>query len=145
MLHIANVGDCRAVLCRGGEAVDLSMDHKATREDEVKRIEDADGWVHNHRLNGTLAVSRAFGDASHKDLSTIDQVDMWTGQQLIAKPELRSVQVQAEDEFCLLACDGLWDVSSYFFQNVLCPLAVFLHRTKQNTQLVIADRVPKPG
>lgn len=33
-LICANVGDARAILCRNGKAVDLSVDHKASREDE---------------------------------------------------------------------------------------------------------------
>lgn len=36
---ISNLGDCRAVLCRGGVAEALTKDHKAEQEDERKRIE----------------------------------------------------------------------------------------------------------
>lgn len=37
---IANLGDCRAVLCRNGVAEALTRDHRAEREDERKRTED---------------------------------------------------------------------------------------------------------
>merc|ERR1712113_647583 len=33
----ANVGDSRALLCREGRAVQLSLDHKPDREDEAER------------------------------------------------------------------------------------------------------------
>ena len=37
-LYVANIGDCRAVLCRRGLAVALSSDHKPQRPDEVQRF-----------------------------------------------------------------------------------------------------------
>jgi len=37
-LYCANVGDARAIMCRNGEAIDLSVDHKAKRPDEQNRI-----------------------------------------------------------------------------------------------------------
>ena len=37
---ISNLGDCRAVLGRGGVAEALTTDHKAEQEDERKRIEN---------------------------------------------------------------------------------------------------------
>lgn len=37
---VSNVGDCRAVLCRGGVAEVLTRDHRAELEDERRRIED---------------------------------------------------------------------------------------------------------
>lgn len=39
-LVISNVGDCRAVLCRGGVAEALTEDHRASHADERKRIEN---------------------------------------------------------------------------------------------------------
>lgn len=37
---ISNVGDCRAVLSRGGVAEALTIDHTAEQDDERQRIED---------------------------------------------------------------------------------------------------------
>jgi protein phosphatase 1L len=39
VLVAANVGDARVVLCRGGQAVQLTVDHKPDVEAERKRIE----------------------------------------------------------------------------------------------------------
>ena len=37
--YCASIGDCRAVLCRGGKAIEISpKEHKATRADEIARI-----------------------------------------------------------------------------------------------------------
>jgi serine/threonine protein phosphatase PrpC len=64
---MANLGDCRAVLCRAGTAVDLTVDCKASRPDEIARITAAGGFVNNGRVRGQLEVSRALGDAAYKN------------------------------------------------------------------------------
>lgn len=38
-LMVSNVGDCRAVISRGGLAEALTTDHSPSREDEKSRIE----------------------------------------------------------------------------------------------------------
>jgi protein phosphatase PTC2/3 len=63
---MANLGDCRAVLCRAGTAVDLTTDCKASRPDEIARIAEVGSFVSNGRINGGLQVSRAFGDFKDK-------------------------------------------------------------------------------
>ena len=42
---VANAGDSRAVLCRGGQALALSEDHKPQSETERNRITAAGGFV----------------------------------------------------------------------------------------------------
>ena len=61
-LVVANAGDSRCVLCRGGTAVDLSVDHKPEDDSERNRIEKAGGKVTaDGRVNGGLNLSRAIG------------------------------------------------------------------------------------
>lgn len=57
VLYAANAGDARAVLCRAGEALRLTYDHKGSDAQESKRITDAGGFVMNNRVNGELNVS----------------------------------------------------------------------------------------
>lgn len=66
--YIANCGDSRAVLCRNNEPAVCTMDHKPTVAAEKKRIQDAGGSVMIHRVNGSLAVSRALGDFEYKSV-----------------------------------------------------------------------------
>jgi len=102
----ANAGDSRALLCRDGRAIQLSLDHKPDREDEAERIEAAGGFVSFHRVLGRLAVSRAFGDQDYKVMP-----DRSSGKSLvIADPEIRVEQLTPQDEFLFMACDGLFDV-----------------------------------
>lgn len=60
--YVANAGDSRAVLCRNNTAVTLSNDHKPDLPFEKERIEKAGGYVHNGRVNSSLALSRSLGD-----------------------------------------------------------------------------------
>jgi len=67
-VYIANCGDSRAVLCRRGLPAVCTLDHKPTVPAEKKRIQDAGGSVMIHRVNGSLAVSRALGDFEYKSV-----------------------------------------------------------------------------
>ncbi|MED6151404.1 putative protein phosphatase 2C 59 [Stylosanthes scabra] len=101
-LLVANVGDSRVVICRGGKAIAVSRDHKPDQTDERQRIEDAGGfvmWAGTWRVGGVLAVSRAFGDRLLK-------------QYVVADPEIKEEKVDSSLEFLILASDGLWDVVS---------------------------------
>jgi len=111
-VYVANAGDSRAVLCRGGTAVALSSDHKPAQEREKNRIEAAGGFLSDIggvcRVNGNLNLSRAIGDLKYKANS-----DLHPAQQIItAHPDVMCETIKPEDEFLLLACDGVWDVMS---------------------------------
>lgn len=104
----ANVGDSRAVLCRGSGAIDLSQDHKPDDESEKVRIEAAGGHVENNRVNGQLAMSRAIGDYSYKQ-----QENRGVDEQLVIPlADVVTKERTAEDRFVVVACDGIFDVLS---------------------------------
>lgn len=67
----ANAGDSRCVLGTRGTTKPLSYDHKPNLELERKRIETAGGCVQWKRVDGDLAVSRAFGDFQYKTRSDL--------------------------------------------------------------------------
>lgn len=51
-IYCANAGDSRAVLCKKGVAIPLSIDHKPDLDSEKNRIYKADGWVAEGRVKG---------------------------------------------------------------------------------------------
>jgi protein phosphatase 2C family protein 2/3 len=114
-LFVANTGDSRAVLCRRGRSIELSTDHKPPAEAE--RIASAGGFVDSEGyLNGCVSVSRALGDwqlccANKLPLKTHPENGHPSGP-LTAEPDVRVHALTEEDEFVILACDGLWDVLS---------------------------------
>lgn len=58
MFYTVNLGDCRAVLCRGGHAVPLTSDHKPSRPDERSALK---GWRFCGRKAGISRVYSAVG------------------------------------------------------------------------------------
>lgn len=88
-----------------GHAYDLSYDRKGGDPEEVARIARAGGFVTNGRVMGSLAVSRALGDLQLKE-----QGNMKLQRVLIPDPELSCFYPTENDEFILIATDGLWDV-----------------------------------
>ncbi|KAF3958203.1 hypothetical protein ACB098_01G141800 [Castanea mollissima] len=102
---VANCGDSRAVLCRGGVAVPLSRDHKPDRADEMERVEAAGGRIVNwngSRVLGVLATSRSIGDH-------------YLRPYVISEPEVTVTERTELDDFLVIASDGLWDAVSNEF------------------------------
>ncbi|CAN1188583.1 Probable protein phosphatase 2C 9 [Linum perenne] len=84
-LLVANVGDSRAVLSRGGQAVQMSTDHEPSTE--RSSIEDRGGF------------SRAFGDKSLKS-------------HLRSDSDVREANIDNSTDILILASDVLWKVMS---------------------------------
>ncbi|KAF9401543.1 Protein phosphatase 2C 2 [Mortierella sp. AD011] len=105
ILYVGNAGDSRAVLCRDGVATALSFDHKPADIEESTRILFAGGSVESGRVNGLLAVSRALGDFKLKMGDTSQPGD----QIVIAIPDIIEHRLTDDDEFLVLACDGIWE------------------------------------
>ena len=118
-LVAANIGDSRAIMGRGSVAIDLTRDHKPDDELERKRITDMgetvewDEYCQVSRVKN-LSLSRAVGDRFAKPVVS-------------GKVEIQVFPVNAnnrdgrrvsggededgnEDDFIVLASDGLWDV-----------------------------------
>ena len=73
-IYCANAGDSRTVLGRqSGKqmCMPLSDDHKPDNREEKARIEAAGGFVEENRVNGSLALSRSFGDLDFKSVEGV--------------------------------------------------------------------------
>jgi len=113
-LRVGNVGDSRILLGRSdgtiypGPGTDsgLTTDHKPDLDSEKERIERCGGHVQSvmgvSRVNGDLAVSRAFGDAQHKETGGPGQED----HPVTADPEFNEFDCNPSD-FLMLVCDGI--------------------------------------
>ncbi|XP_057791417.1 probable protein phosphatase 2C 60 isoform X3 [Salvia miltiorrhiza] len=107
-LLVANAGDSRCVMSRKGKAYELSKDHKPDHATEKKRILDAGGYVQYGRVNGSLNLSRAIGDMELKQNRSLPAEK----QIVTANPDIIKVDLSEDDEFLIVACDGIWDCMS---------------------------------
>ncbi|XP_067158581.1 pyruvate dehydrogenase [acetyl-transferring]-phosphatase 2, mitochondrial [Apteryx mantelli] len=141
-LHVANAGDCRAVLGVHEEdgtwsTLPLTRDHNAFDESEIKRLkrehpksEEKTLFV-NDRLLGILMPSRAFGDVQLKwskelqhsvlenscDAEALNiyqyvPPNYHTPPYLTAEPEVTYHKLRGKDKFLVIASDGLWEMLS---------------------------------
>ena len=107
--YFINCGDSRALLCRKGKVHFATADHKPNNPKERERIQNAGGSVMIQRVNGSLAVSRALGDYDYKNVNNKGP----TEQLVSPEPDITAIpRINKEDEFLILACDGIFDVSS---------------------------------
>ncbi|XKL59898.1 hypothetical protein PGB90_000914 [Kerria lacca] len=132
-VHIANIGDCKAVLGSYGEgnnwvAKELTRDHNEKNETEINRIlrehpvTEKYNLIRDGRLLGRIQPLRAFGDISYKwSVDTLMKVAVpYFGKHIIppkyhtppyltAKPEITRHLLTFRDKFLIIATDGLWD------------------------------------
>mmetsp|Transcript_20749 Transcript_20749/g.45616 ORF Transcript_20749/g.45616 Transcript_20749/m.45616 type:complete len:647 (-) Transcript_20749:171-2111(-) len=113
-LRVSNIGDSRVLLGRAdgtiveGPGTDggLTTDHKPDHPDERERIVRTGGHVQDvmgvARVNGDLAVSRAFGDSPYKKTGGPRQED----HPVSAAPEM-GVFTCGPTDFIMLVCDGI--------------------------------------
>lgn len=114
-LYISHVGDSRAIIGKTNEkdsgivASALTKDHSPELEQEKKRIVSMKGEVRRPDQYSParvfksganypgLAMSRALGDEIAK------------GCGVVAEPEIKCQKIEKEDEFVIVASDGVWE------------------------------------
>lgn len=169
-LHVAHVGDSRAVLIstereRGGGGGDeggrgtttvLTEDHRPSLAREAQRVAAMGGLIADGRLAGLLAVTRSLGDAGLRfaGLSPVPDVSTWQLPPLASSP--------ARPLACVLATDGLWDalsnelvgdivLSSYQPTSVGLDVNIAAHRlaaaasiagSRDNITIIVLDLAP---
>jgi protein phosphatase 1L len=100
-LTCGNVGDSRCIIVSGHSFKAITRDQKTTDPSEQRRITEMGGQVVNcsgiPRVNGVLAVARAFGNRALKHV-------------IKPEPEMFTYEIKDGDTFLVQASDGLWDV-----------------------------------
>jgi len=122
ILHLSNAGDSRAVMAYRTtennnttyQALDLTVDQNPDSPGEQERIEGLGGFVSPPPEEGLsarvwldcnysqigLAMSRSIGDHAVKKIG------------VIAEPEISIHELRDEDDFMIIATDGVWEFVS---------------------------------
>jgi len=121
----ANIGDSRIVLAEKQAdgsylANACTQDHKPTNDEERRRIEEAGGLVQMNRVDGQLALSRAFGDRMLKTLHLPPEK-----RKVTSNPEILINEATKED-FLFLACDGIYEGDVFSRDEVIKYIAEHL-------------------
>lgn len=131
IIYCGNLGDSRAVLCSDGKAVALSNDHNIIHDGEKERIIHAGGTLQWGMIGGKYSVSRAFGD---KKIKKIGQLAI-----VMSEPEIQTYSVTRNDQFLIIASDGLWD--SFGNQTVVSGVAKCLQVRPGNAEFAAVKLV----
>ncbi len=120
VIYTANVGDSRAVVgsCSKDEtcALEVSIDHKPTREGEKERVLSSGGkiersmvddkevgpyrvWKAEEDIPG-IAITRSLGDLIAHKIGVSED------------PEVTAKDIDSDDKFIVMGSDGVWDVMS---------------------------------
>ncbi|KAK8837741.1 hypothetical protein M9Y10_036276 [Tritrichomonas musculus] len=96
----AHLGDARALIIRSdGKSRELTRDHKPGMRSEFDRIHNEFARLaKDERVDGLLAVARSMGDFRVKGVGR--------------EPEVNEFDIDQNDKFLVIGCDGVFDVLS---------------------------------
>lgn len=100
-IYTGNVGDSKIYLLqKSGKIIKMSQDHNCKDPNEVNRVKEKGGLVFNFRVFGSLAITRTIGDKAYKEYG------------VTAEPSIFTHKIVENDNYLILASDGIWDVVS---------------------------------
>lgn len=108
VIYSANIGDSRSAYFNitKNEVNRLTYDHKATDLTEMQIVKANNGLIYNDRVEGQLAITRAFGDFNLKNKKKL----------ISSTPYIKRLEIEnsltIKDSFIVMASDGVWDVLS---------------------------------
>ena len=116
VVYSANVGDSRVCLISPEHIIKLSYDHRTTDEKEKKRILESGLEIIDDRINGTLMLTRIFGNYEYKnyDENEEEENSNTDNKGLICEPFISKINIDLsfENQYLIIASDGIWDTIS---------------------------------
>ncbi|XP_069504978.1 protein phosphatase 2C-like domain-containing protein 1 [Ambystoma mexicanum] len=104
LIHVANLGDIHAVLCRSGKSYRLTKEHSTANARERSRVHQAGGSISTNiqkgLVEGITKTTRAIGCHGDPKLK----------RSVIPAPYAVSIPIDNLCQFLVLASSGLWEV-----------------------------------
>ncbi|NWX20082.1 PP2D1 protein, partial [Aegotheles bennettii] len=120
LLHVANIGNAHAVLCKNGKSYCLSKEHSTSNARERKRVLQNGGNISTNEpdglVEGYLRTTRGLGHHGDPVLK----------RSVIPVPHTISVPIDDTCQCLILASNGLWEVLDYN-KVVALTLTTFTH------------------
>lgn len=118
-LHLANVGDTAAVLCianpekaHAWEPQRLHQTHRPSTPSERARVAGAGGFILRGRLNGTLAVTRAFGNHGSPRQLSLAELSTAPGASVTLPPTTSEGERDQQEDYYPCGVDEGFDGST---------------------------------
>jgi serine/threonine protein phosphatase PrpC len=127
-LYSANVGDTRSLLISNNDYKRLSYDHRASDDNEYKRIVNDGGIVFAGRVYGSLMLGRAFGDWELKSYG------------VTCEPSVTRINITNNDKYVIIATDGVWDVCE---ESDIFDLSKKINNSKELCNTIVDKSVIK--
>ncbi|GAB2228233.1 hypothetical protein Droror1_Dr00010063 [Drosera rotundifolia] len=125
-LLVAKVGDSRGILCKRRAVEQVTVDHEPEKEDEKEHVE-IKGGCNIPRVDGQLAMTRAFGDGKLKDHIT-------------SEPDVRVEHIDEDAKFIVLASDVVWKVMS---NEDVCDCIKDLDDAQEAAEMVVKEALSR--
>uniref|UniRef100_K7FM43 Protein phosphatase 2C like domain containing 1 n=1 Tax=Pelodiscus sinensis TaxID=13735 RepID=K7FM43_PELSI len=128
ILHVANIGNIHAVLCKNGKSYCLTKEHSTSNSKEADRILQTGGNISPNEpkglVEGLIRTTRGLGHHGDPKLKKM----------VIPVPHTVSVPIDDSCQFLILASNGLWEVLDKN-EVVILTLRMFTSYLKMHTQL----------
>lgn len=150
VIYQINLGDSRSMIFHEEMIVSSTIDHEPLNPTEKERIYRAGGYIAANRVNGTLMVSRAFGDFSYKqtcDTTNFDTPSTWTivdydpvNGPVSAVPEIEVIP-KLPGMQVLLTSDAPYENDAWTDQKLVSEVNKLRSKNKEGVAEILCNKI----
>ena len=132
IIYGANIGDTRCTLFNEKNIERLTFEHRVEDSKEKERIINSGGILKEGRVNGTLMLSRVFGDFEVKNVGVKCEPYFFK----------KEIVTDIKNQFLILASDGIWDIiDEWEIKHYISDICSENEGTGQSITKLICDKL----